>query len=303
MKIIDPIVVTTAMLISSTAPENDYAAWNAVTPYVVGDKRILASTHRVYQCLVNNTGYSPDVNLTGAAPKWKDIAPTNSWAMFDNVVGTSTTLASTLTTVLTPGSVSGVYLSDLVGKEVVVSMKSAVSGPSVYSKTINLDGTIITSIYDWFFQPRMQMTSVVLTDLPFHYFAPELTVSISGGTEVACGACKFGEMIDIGNTELGVTSGIIDYSIKSTDEFGNYFFLERPFSRRASFSVETIGADHHRISTILARLRGRLCVYIGSEVAGYESLVMYGKYNDFSIVVTHGTINYCSLEVEGLAQK
>lgn len=302
MKIIYPLVLTDVMLVSSTAPETDFPEWNAATPYVVGDKCIRIGTHRIYECLVNNTNFIPENNLTGATPKWLDIAPTNRWSMFDNVVGTSTSITTPLTIVLTPGeSLSGIYLGELIGKTATVSMKSTVGGTTIYSKTITLDGSVITSFYDWFYQPYEQLTDLVLTDLPFHYYTPELTITLSSSSgTVSCGVCKFGEVIDVGGTQYGSTAGIIDYSIKNTDAFGNYTIAERAFSKRASFKVFTDLVDFNKIFRRLATLRAVPCVWIGTEEAFYEPLIIYGFYKDFSIEVTYPTMNYCSLDVEGL---
>lgn len=51
MKLIRPTALTDAMLTSSTAPENDYAAWATSTAYAVGARVILTSTHRKYEAL------------------------------------------------------------------------------------------------------------------------------------------------------------------------------------------------------------------------------------------------------------
>lgn len=301
MKIIKPIVVTDAMLSSSTAPETDYAAWNSATAYVVGNRCIRVATHRIYECLVNNTNFTPEDNSIAPAPKWLDIAPTNRWAMLDNVVGTVTALASPLTTVFTPGSVSGVALMELTGKTLAVSLKNAPGGSVVYSKTVDLDGTIINSFYDWFFQPYVQLTDVVLTDLPFHYFAPELTISISATSgNVGIGVCKFGEVVTIGDTQYGATAGIIDYSVKRRDGFGNMEIDEGSFSKRANFKVETSLLEFNRIFRMLASGRAKLWIYIGTEEAHYEPLLVYGFFRDFTIDVTYTTTHYCSLEIEGL---
>lgn len=301
MKIIKPTVLTDAMLISSTAPETDYTAWNISTVYVIGNRCILASTHRIYECLIAHTGASPDVNLSGLTPKWLDIAPTNRWAMFDNVVGTITTRASPLTIVTTPGPLSGVALLELVGKTAVISIKTAVGGTTCYTKTVNLDGAIITSFYDFFYQPLAQLTDIVLTDLPFHYFAPELTISITATTgNVSCGVCKIGEAITLGDTQYGATSGIVDYSVKTKDAFGNYTIVPRSYSKRSTFKVTTELTDFNRIFRTLASLRALPCVWIGTEEAHYEPLLIYGFFKDFSIDITYPTMNLCSLDIEGL---
>jgi hypothetical protein len=301
MKLIKPTVITDAMFTSSTAPETDFPAWDAATAYVVGNKCIMVSTHRIYECLVANTNFSPDVNLTGSTPKWLDIAPTNKWAMMDNVVGTVTAVASPLTVVLSPGALSGLALIELTGKTATVTLKDAPAGATVYSATVSLDGTIITSFYDWFFTPYEQLDTVVLTDLPWQYFAPQLTVSITSTSgNVGCGVFKVGEVIDIGGTEYGATLGIIDYSKKTKDLFGNIKILEGAFSKRSSFKVQTDQANFNRIARVLVSVRAKPVIVIGSEVAGYEPLTIYCFVKDWSIDVAYPETNYCNLEIEGL---
>ncbi|MDP2099840.1 MAG: hypothetical protein U1D70_08125 [Methylobacter sp.] len=300
MKLIKPTVITDAMFTSSTAPEADFAAWAVGTAYVVGNK-VIRTTHRIYECLADNTGNIPEDNLTGLTPKWLDIAPTNKWAMMDDVIGTSTTIASPLTVVLSPGPFGGLALMELVGKDAEITVKESPSGITVYNKTISLDGTVITSFYDWFFAPYKQLDSFVLTDLPDQFYTPEITISITATTgNVSCGVCKLGEVINIGGTEYGATSGVIDYSRKEKDVFGRYTIVERAFSKRANFKIFTDKIDYNRISRRLAEVRATPSVWIGSDIPGYEPLVIYGFAKDWSIDVAYPTANYCNLEIEGL---
>lgn len=297
-KVINPVALTDAMLVSSTAPETDYAEWSAATAYTLGQKCIRVSTHRIYERLVAGTSPTPPEN---DITNWLDIGPTNRWAMFDNVVGTATTITTPLTVVLKPGSISGLALLELVGRTATVTLKETTGGAVAYSKTITLDGTIITSFYDWFYQPYVQEEAVVLTDLPFHFPSCELTISISASAgTVSCGVCKFGEVISIGASEYGATSGIIDYSVKTADSFGRYSIVKRNFSKRMSLKVITDQADYVRISRALAALRATPAVWIATDIYGYEPLTVYGFYKDFSIEVSYPTTNYCSLEIEGL---
>lgn len=298
MKIIEPTTITDAMLTSSTVAETDFAAWNGATAYTTGNKVIRTSTHRIYERLTNGTtATAPELDTTN----WLDIAPTNRWAMFDNVVGTATNAATTLTVVLEPGSISGLAALELVGSELSVSMKDESGGAVVYSETINLDGSIIDDIFDWFFAEYEQLTDVVLTDLPSQYTECELTISvtpISGNVEI--GVFKVGRVIEIGNTLAGAKVGITDYSKKETDDFGNTIITVRSYSKRASFDVLTDKANFNKIFRRLAGLRATPAVYIGCEAAGYEPMIVYGFYKDFSIDVPYPTHQLCSLEIEGL---
>ena len=123
MKLIRPIAITDAMLTSSTVPETDYAAWSGGTAYTVGNRVILVSTHKVYECLVGNTGFSPDVNLTGLTPKWLQISATNKWMMFDSGWGSQTSIATPLTIVLTPSTIfNALALMNVAATSVTVNM-------------------------------------------------------------------------------------------------------------------------------------------------------------------------------------
>jgi hypothetical protein len=301
MKVIQPLVVTTAMLSASNVPETDYAEWAVGTAYVIGNRVIKAATHRIYECLVAHTGADPETNLTGVSPKWMDYAPTNRWAMFDNVVGTITRQAGTITQTLLPGPFNSLALLGVKGDLVTITIKGSVGGAVVYSKLIAMDATPIASLFDWFFLPYEQREDIILTDIPYQYATPELTVTVTAGAGNAeCGVCKFGEVTLIGGTQYGATAGITDYSIKQADDFGNYSVVKRSFAKRATFSVQTEGSKFNHIFRTLAVLRATPCIWIGTEELNYEPLTIYGFYKDFSIDIAYPTTNMCSLEIEGL---
>lgn len=307
MKIIEPATVTDAMLVSSTIPEPAPGEflWDVTKAYVVGERAIRTTTHRVYRCVEAHTGTDPATNVgTPTVPAvWADDGPTMRWAMFDNVVGTMSSGDSPLVVVLRPGTVEGIPLLEMVGRTAKAVYTSSPGGPVVYERTIDLDGTIITDVFDWFFAPFEPLTDVVLTDVPGQYPSGELTLTITNsGAPAGVGAYKPGVVHNIGDTEMGATVGILDFSKKDRDTFGRVEILERDFSKRANFSVLTKKVNFNRIFRVLARLRAKPCVYIGTELYGFEPLLIYGFYRDFSIDVAYPTHHLCSLEVEGMTQ-
>ena len=295
-KVISPTVLTDAMFVSSTAPETDYAEWAAATAYTLDQKCI--RNHKIYKrLLAGTTATAPEDDTTN----WLDLGATNQRAMFDDVVGTATTIASPLAVVLKPGSISGLALLEIVGRTATATLKTATGGTVAYNRTIDLDGTIVQSVYDWFYQPFVQLDTVVLTDLPFHFPSGELTITITATAgNAACGVCKFGEVIGIGGSEYGATSGITSYGVKSTDGFGRTSFKKRGFSKKMSLKVMTNKSDYERISGALAGLRDTPAVWVATDAYGYSPLTIFGPYRDFSIDVAYPTMHYCSLEVEGL---
>lgn len=300
MSIIKPNVLTDAGLTSSTAAETDHPEWVAATNYAAGDKVIRVSTHRIYERLIaGTTATAPEADFVN----WLDIAPTNKWAMFDDVVGTITTVTGNLTVVMRPGLVSGMALMELEGRQASVTMKDAPGGTTVYSKTFDLDGTPINSFYEWFYTDYVQLTDVILTDLPAHFASSELTVSVTtalGESTASCGVCKFGPVLRIGRTQAGASAGIIDYSKKSVDAFGNYLITKRAFSKRNDIKLVTAPSEFNRIFRALAGIRSTPCVYIATEAPGFEPLLVYGFYKDFSIDVAYSSAHLCNLSIEGL---
>lgn len=297
MSVIAPNAITDAKLSSSTALEADYPAWSAATSYAVGARVIRTSTHRVYEAVMAGV----DATAPESAPtRWVNIGPTNRWAMFDNAVGTATTANAALTVVLRPGAVGGIALLELVGKQASIVMKDAPGGATIYSKTVVLDGSLIDSFYAWFYTDYAQLTDFVLTDLPVHFVSNELTVSITGSSTVACGLCHVGEVFELGGVQRGATVGITDYSRKDVDVFGNYSVTKRAFSKRADLKLITDAGRFNQIFRALAAIRSTPCIYIGSEKQGFEPLIVYGFYKDFSIDVAYSSVHLCNLSIEGL---
>ena len=297
MSIIKPNVLTDAMLTSSTAPETDYAAWAAGTSYSIGQKVIRTSVHRVYENVIAGV----DATLPELAPtRWLEISPTNRWGMFDQKVGTSTTIASPLTVVVHPGTVGGLALLELDASNVSVSIKSSPGGTVIYTKSVPLDGTVVTDFYDWFYAEYTAQTSLLLMDLPTQYVGCEMTISITGIGSVGCGVCHFGEVSNLGATLQGASVGIIDYSTKNVDAFGNYTVVQRAYSKRCNLQVLTEKAAFSRIYNFLASIRATPAIYIGTEQPGYEPVVVYGFFKSFNIDVAYPQNHLCRLEIEGL---
>lgn len=308
MSIIVPTVITDAMLTSSTAPEPAAGeiAWTAVA-WAAGAICYLPSTHTRYKAAVAIPagGVSPDIDIANATTlvpaKWGKIGTTNRWGMLDDKITTLTTLNSPLTVVLRPGSVEGLGMMGIVGRQVTVTMKDKPGGTVVYYKVVNLDATEINSIYDWFFAEYEQQTDLVLTDMPRHYAKCELTVTLGGTGPVSCAALKVGRRLKVGNTEYGATAGMSDYTNKEADTFGNVDLVDHGFSRRNSLKVYLKKGDFNRVYRRLTDLRATLCVYIGTEDAQLTPLIVYGFYKDFSIEIPYPLDLLCNLEVEGIA--
>lgn len=298
-KIIKPTTITDSILTSSTIAEPDTGevAWVSGATYAIGDVVIRATTHRKYARLTAGAGtIFPEVD----AVNWIESGTTNKWSMFDRRIGTMSTTASPLTVVMKPGSVGAVSLLELNGRDAVISMKDTTGGTSVYSETVSLDGTIILSFYDWFFEDYVQLTGFSLTNLPSQYPSCELTVSITGTSDISCGVCIVGKLVAIGVTHYGASVGIIDYSGKEADQFGNIDIVERGYRARNSFKITIETIDFNKIYRLLANLRSTPCIVIGEDSVGFEPMTTYCLIKDFSIDVAYPSYYLCNLQTEGM---
>lgn len=298
MKLLKPVVFQSSQLISTTATEA-YSAWNSGTTYSIG-QRVTYGT-RIYESLVNtNLNFQPDTNPT----KWLDFAPGNKYAMFDDVVSTATSNTTSLTVVVKPGVViDSVALINVSALTVSITVRDGLAGPIVYEATAGLSGAESFSWSDYFFtDPLIQRTQIIFSGIP-GYVNAHITVVFTQETGVAasCGVMSYGTTVALGKTQYGASSGIIDYSIKQTDEFGNISFVERAYSKRLNANVFVNNADINRVQRTLYEVRARPSVWIASDDPTYEeSCILYGYYKSFDTVISYPTFNMLNIELEGL---
>lgn len=299
MKIIKPTTITDVILASSTVDEDDYTEWSDATTYAEGAYCVMASTHRIYKSLQgSNTDNQPDLNLTGLTPYWLDYGPTNRWAMFDNVVGTYTTATDEIEVVMVPGRINSVGLLELTAATVTITLTSGAE--TVYSHTESLtDGVPIADWYEYFFNEVETKTDLVLTDLP-PYTDGMLTITISGSGTIACGMLVVGLASELGFTEYGCSLGIVDYSVKSTDEFGRVTVIERKYAKTLDASIFLDNAKIESVIKKLASVRATPCLWVGVSTDFYTQLAVFGFYNDFKVQIPYPTMSTCSLSIEGM---
>ncbi|WP_256823711.1 hypothetical protein [Pseudomonas kurunegalensis] len=299
MRVIKPIVIGEAQLVSSNVPETDYPAWAAATAYTKGQRVILA--HVVYEALFDvPAGVKPGEEVvTAEAPaKWLEVGATNRWRMFDNKVESLTTNPGSVEVTIRPGAVvNSLALFNLKGRSVTVSMVDPLEG-EVYRKEVSLVDAGVTNWYDWFFEPIGVRTDVVVLDMPA-YGTADIVVTVDAGPEMATvGHLVIGSVRQIGTALYGTSVGINDYSRKTTDDFGNTVVIQRSFSNRAEFDIALDTAEVTRVRRLLAELRATPVVWIGE--ATYEATILFGFYKDFQIVFSGPTVSDCSITVEGV---
>lgn len=272
-----------------------YGVYSSLATYAADDRVIDPTSHHEFRSVVgSNTGQA----LTDAT-KWQDMGLNNRWRLFDELVQTQTTNPDSIAmTLVMPGRADSVALLNTSAASVHVTMTDATDGV-VYDRTFSMisDGGV-TDWYAWFFEPIERLADLVLTDM-LPYAGATLGITLTDAAQtVGCGACVIGLSKDIGGTQYGATVGIQDYSVKSTNEFGDYVVVERAYAKRGSFTVWVASGLVDRLASLLASYRATPIVYVGD--GDYGATAIYGFYKDFGIDIAYPDVAACTLEIEGL---
>jgi hypothetical protein len=298
MQVLKPLTFQNSQLISTTATNAD-ANYSAATTYALGAK--VSYLGKRYESLqAGNLNKTPTTSPTW----WLELGATNQFAMFDQFVGTSTTATTSLTVVYAPGSVfNSIALINVDAAVITITIRDGLSGPIVYESSAGLSGANIFSWYDYFFlDPLLKRTQVVFSDLP-SYINAHVTIVLtnSTGLTVSVGNVVAGDLAKLGETQYGVSAGIVDYSIKETDEFGNTLFVKRAFSKRMQADFFLTNDQLNRVHSYLASVRATPAVWIGSNDPQFEeALVVYGFYKEFSLQIAYPNNSLYNIEIEGL---
>jgi hypothetical protein len=230
------------MLTSTTATVGTYTAWSSTTNYTKGLYCYSPVTQRVYQSLVDtgNTNKDPALaaNRVGVIVYWLDTGPTNQWAMFDKKPGTLTTATSDLTVVIRPGVFSSLYVAGVTASDIAVTVKDAPGGNVIYSYTGPMEASAPDDYWEYFFDPFEPLTDLLLTDIP-PYGTAEVTVSLTGGGTVACGALAVGDIKVLGQTLSDAEAEPTFFGYIDTDQWGETDIVDGPTATNLTLSAIT----------------------------------------------------------------
>lgn len=299
MRVLHPVAVTDAMLISSNAPEpaSGEVAWSASTSYAVGAIAYRPALHKRYRRLV--AGATPTAPESDTE-NWAYVGATNRWGMFDDTSAATALAAGPLTVVFAPGIVGALAVMGLAGDTLTVTMTDGDGGPTVYSASVPLVESSIIDWYGYFFEPFNTRQVVLLDDLP-PYQNGRITVTLAAVGAVAIAHCIAGTMAELGASLYGATAGIRDYSRKTVDEGTGVVTLSRgryAQTLRARFHLAdgAVNAVHRRLQA----LRSTPCVWVADDGGDIEPLVVYGYYRDFALDLQSHRGSFYSLEIEGM---
>lgn len=298
----DTVAEAPPRLVSSNVDEDLDLEWNPATIYSAGAQAIVFQNYnKVYESI----GTTPAGQFPPAHPEyWIDQGATNRWRMFDMTVGpekqTVSTDSSNIINVLLEVDqvVTSVSLFNMEANNVRIIMRDEF-GTIVYDHYEDLlQETPSSDWWSFFFATRSSIKTLVLTDLPT--VKPSTIEMILDGDAFPAkiGKMIVGEAVEIGCARYGTSVGIVDFSRKERDDFGNNFILERRYIDRADFDVQIPTSSIDSVKALLTSLRATPTLYIGDEQ--FASTVIYGFYRDFSIIISGPKRSDLTIQVESI---
>lgn len=296
LEIVKPITITDAILTASNVLENDHAAWDSATAYVTGNRVIVVATHSIYEALRNSTNKPPATS----PDDWIFVSPTNKWAMFDTSNTTKTRRALTMSCTITPGRViNTVAAIGVTASTAQVIMTDPVDGV-VYDKIIAMLGVIPSPTWHaYFFADTIDMTEAVFNDMPSYGTANVQIIFDRATGDVSCAALLIGQKTAFGvGVEYGATVGIVDYSRKEADIFGNVNLVRRASAKRIDIEMLVPKNELQGMYQFFGTITATPCLWIGKK--DFDLLTVYGWFNEFEISIDYPTYAFCSLEITGM---
>lgn len=272
-----------------------YAEYSSGVSYALAAIVIDAAAHLEYRSLAAaNLG-----NALTDATKWQALGNTNRYKASDQSPESQMVQYGVLTEVITPGVIADVLTFINVAGVASIRVQSS----SGYDETVELLQRSTPNYYAWAFEPFVYRSDVVFRNLePNPANVITITVTPLTGGEAAVGCRILGRSKNIGKARFNTSVGIVDYSIKADDGFGNTIVTDLGYSKRMRAPILL---DSAGVNVVEAELLRTFAAYRATPVVWVMSpdrdiTIVYGYYRDFDLVIPGPTHTTYQLSVEGL---
>ena len=225
MRVLLPIDMTDAMLISHSVPEPavDEPLLVLGTNYDPLDIVSVVSidSHKLYLRKIAGDVNAIPVPKPNETEFWRDIGNTNAWKMFDPDRSSRTVGDSPMTVKLRPGKrITCAAITGMVADHIDFTVRE--NGAVVYNQNLDLQERQVNGWFDYFFEPFSTKENVWFPDMP-PVIDPEITLTLTRNEgQVECGGFKIGSSVFIGKLELGASGPRINFSkVERNPEFGD----------------------------------------------------------------------------------
>jgi hypothetical protein len=287
----------------SSVPENDYAEWSSATAYIIGDRVISTASHSVYECVLGHTNQSPLVDVsptTGVGTYWLRVSATNRWKAFDKRLAEQVSHAwSIVYDLLLSEPITSVAFFGLQAEAVRITIIDPAFGIVFDLLRPTIDQTAVIDWWTYFYEDGAFSSQVSIPGIP-GFSGSIMRIEISGSGTNKVGQIVLGKDKKLGTALANTGTGIVDYSRKDRDTFGNPVIVERAYADRVDFRFSLPSSDANRVKSLLASMRATPAIYHAGDGTDQYGTTVYGYFKDFTITLASVPVSFASMEIEGL---
>lgn len=307
MKCIIPVDITDAILLSSSVAETSsatsttvIAAYDASTTYNTGD--VCTVDHVIYTCLADGTtGIEPSENISATTPVWAQGVYTNRWKMFDKYINTaSQTSGADIVVELDSSYCNGVALFGVVGTSAKIEVYAS-DNTLIFSKELDLLAVQVATWEQFFFSKR-RFSPSLWAEFPLRS-ASTIKVTVSGSAPEV-GKLVLGEVQTIGSTMWEPKVTKTDYSIYSTDTFGQIYLskgkAQRDFDGNVYIKTEDLQSVENAVDNIRATITAFATGNSEDSAGLYNYMLLCGYIKSFEVTIPRLKVQECAIEISGV---
>lgn len=294
LRVIKPLAITPAMLVSSDAVTESVPAWAIGTTYGAGEAHRVIDDNIIWQSLqAANTAQRPADSPTW----WVAVSATNPWRMFDLSSSSQTKRANTLTVKLRPGTI--VTALAAVGMQGVsllrVRMVSDVYGLVSEQEIVRRRLPFGRGFWHWCYGRRSEPLTSYITSLP-SFLDAEITIEFEGSSELGVGTLLLGTVSSWGlGVRTGMSLDLQSFSTKKRDEWGAVKLVRRLTSDTQKIPMVLSRAETVQFYRFVASLDGLPALWITDVDA------IYGFHESFNVLIAYSSASEAQLTIQGFA--
>lgn len=254
----------------------------------------------------NNIGNIPTLEETDL--NWNFVKASNDTAFFDALTDSVSTIQGDgyFSYVIKDKHIDTATLLQLQGHfaEMCITQYSSLGTISEFNQLILPSPTSNNSMYLEIPKQTLYPTGDYGTIISF-CISSEINIDteepIDPTAEVSVGELIFGISEDIGKSLKGLSTSIIDYSLKSTNTFGTTTFVKRGFSKRVSGDILITGEEQNRVINKVYDVRATPILWVFTEDSIFNSsTIVFGIYNSFNLKIDYPDYQVYNIEIESL---
>lgn len=308
MEIITPIDLT---MHSSNVTEALYSEYDytGVTVYNPGDRVYVSYLsdgiteifpHQIYEALVMTNDTYPPTNPT----KWVYISSTNKWKMFDDYVNRQTESNAGVGYIeveIDSSKCNRLGLANVDAGSVEVTVTDLAHGDVWEEDTDMFESSFSTSWSTYFFGEFTYKDYLVVNIPPFLSGTAKVKIiaKSSGGT-AGCGTLRAGKAFYVGATKWDGMAGIIDYSKKDTNVYGETYLNVGSYAKRVEIDVKVNVASFSSIQRKLADSRAQaIFLNANNATTSQSAFMLYGFIREFQEFYRTCNVANCTMTAEG----